>query len=269
MLKRAWKRSRKTFEYVVDLELNRRFPQWPGAYRGVFGSFAEARASAPSTRPVGFDHPELATLYDSRIHKAFPSDYPVLFWLQRLGTEISSVFDWGGHVGVSYYTYVRYGLNPALAWRVGDVPAIIEAGRRIAATRGIAALSFTSEFSDGDGFDLLLANGSLQFVDMPFAESLARFQKRPAHVIVNKLPAYDGPSFVTLENTIHSFNPYRVFNRAAFVESLTALGYTLVDSWENPDVTLSLPLHRERSLAAYSGFYFRSGDAAQENRWKA
>lgn len=249
---------------MVDLELNRRFPNWPGAYRGVFGSFAEARASAPASRPLGFDHPELANLYDFRVNKAFPSDYPVMFWLFQLAPTIASVFDWGGHIGVSYYTYSRYGLPARIAWRVGDVSAIVDAGRRLAESRGVSALSFTSEFSDADGFDVFLANGSLQFVDMEFAEALGRLSKRPPHVIVNKLPAYDGESFVTLENTMHSFNPKRVYNRESFVASVTALGYELADSWENPDLTLKLPLYRERQLEAYSGFYFRAAAAPSQ-----
>ncbi|HEY2407952.1 MAG TPA: methyltransferase, TIGR04325 family [Polyangiaceae bacterium] len=261
-LKALWKHTRKALDYAIDLEFNRRFERWPGSYRGVFQSFADAKASAGTNRKLGFDHPELSHLYDDRIGNAFPSDYPLLFWLGRLSSKFSSVFDWGGHVGVSYYTYSKYlGLAADVRWCVGDVPEIIKAGRALAAARSSPGLSFTTDFADADGCDVLLANGSLQFVEMPFADSLRRLQHPPKHVLVNKLPAYAGESFVTLENTIYSFNPYRVFNRDEFVTSITAQGYTLVDSWENPDVTLRLPLHRERSIAAYSGFYFRRASA--------
>jgi len=257
------KRSRAAWQYLVDLEYNRRFTQWPGAYRGVFGSFEEARRSAPAKGRVGYDHTELARLYDSRLDRAFPSDYPLLFWLQQLVPQVSSVFDWGGHIGVSYYAYARYlKLPPQLRWIVADVPAIVEEGRALAASRGAVGLSFTSEFADCDGVDVFLANGSLQYVETPLAESLGRLKRRPPHLFVNKLPADGGASFVTLENTVHSFNPYRVFNRDAFVASISELGYKLVDTWETPDVTFSLPLHRERSLKAYSGFYFRRAEGA-------
>jgi putative methyltransferase (TIGR04325 family) len=259
VLKELRKRARAGLEYVVDLEYNRRFPGWPGAYRGVFASFDEARRSAPATHKLGYDHPELARMYDSRLDKAFPSDYPVLFWLERILPQISSIFDWGGHIGVSYYTYARYLDLPArVTWRVGDVPAIVEEGRRLAESRSAVGLSFTSDIVDCDGFDVFFANGSLQYVDVPLADSLSRLSRRPPHLFVNKLPAYAGESFVTLENTVHSFNPYRVFNRDAFLASIAGLGYTLVDSWENPDVVFSLPLHRHRKLNAYSGFYFRA-----------
>jgi putative methyltransferase (TIGR04325 family) len=250
-------RSKSALNYLVDLEYNRRFERWPGSYRGVFSSFAEARASAPSQK-LGFDHAELAHLYDFRIGKAFPSDYPVLFWLARLLPELRSVFDWGGHIGVSYYTYAKYLDFPEpLRWRVGDVPQIIKAGAELAQGRGVTALSFTHDLAHADGFDLLLANGSLQFVETPLSESLRALKQPPRHLLINKLPLYDGATFVTLENTIHSYNPYRVGNRAAFVESIASHGYSVVDEWQTPDVSCHIPLHRERSIDAYSGFYFR------------
>jgi putative methyltransferase (TIGR04325 family) len=256
-LRQLLQRSKSLLQYVVDLEYNRRFERWPGSYRGVFDSFAAARASAPNKK-LGFDHVELAHLYDSRIGKAFPSDYPVMFWLSCLLPELRSVFDWGGHIGVSYYSYAKYLQFPAsLSWRVGDVPQIIKAGAEVAQARGATALSFTQHIADADGFDLLLANGSLQFVETAFSESLRALQRPPRHLLINKLPVYDGATFVTLENTIHSYNPYRVGNRAAFVGSIESQGYLLVDEWQTPDISCHIPLHRDRSIPAYSGFYFR------------
>jgi putative methyltransferase (TIGR04325 family) len=258
VLKQVLSRSRSLFNYVVDLRYNQRFEQWPGSYRGIFESFAEARASAPDHK-LGFDHPELANLYDSRIGKAFTSDYPVLFWLGRILGEASSVFDWGGHVGVSYYTYKQYlGFSDRVRWCIGEVPEIAKAGRELAQKRGAVGLSFTTPLADADGYEVLLANGSLQFVEAPFSDSLRALNRKPRHLIVNKIPLYSGEPFVTLENTVHSYNPYHVGNRDAFVGSILALGYTLLDSWENPDVQCHIPLHRERTIKAYSGFYFRA-----------
>ncbi|MET0795518.1 MAG: methyltransferase, TIGR04325 family [Polyangiaceae bacterium] len=256
-LRQLVERSKSALNYAIDLEYNRRFERWPGSYRGIFQSFAEARASAPNDK-LGFDHAEHAHLYDFRIGKAFPSDYPVLFWLARLLPELNSVFDWGGHIGVSYYTYAKYlELPERLRWRVGDVPQIIKAGAELARSRGAGALSFTTELADADGFDFLLANGSLQYVETPFSDSLRAMSQRPRHVLINKLPVYSGPAFVTLENTVHSYNAYGIGNRAAFIDSIVSQGYELVDEWESPDVSCHIPLHRERSIRAYPGFYFR------------
>ncbi|HXK17565.1 MAG TPA: methyltransferase, TIGR04325 family, partial [Polyangiaceae bacterium] len=213
-LRRALTQPRETVRWLVDLDRDRRFERWPGAYRGVYPSFEAARAAAPKAK-LGFDHVELTHLYDDRLEKAFSSDYPVLFWLTKLLGEKRAVFDWGGHVGVSYYAYQKYlHLPHDLRWKVCEVPEIAKAGAQRAAEKGETRLSFTTEPRDASGFDILLAAGSLQFMEKPLAAELEQLPERPAHLLINKLPLYDGEDFVTLQNTIHSFNPCKVQNRA-------------------------------------------------------
>ena len=62
----------------------------------------------------------------------------------------------------------------------------------------------------------------------------------------------------TLQNTVYSFNPYKVQNRRQFEGGLSALGYEMTDAWENADMSCHIPLHRERTVERYSGFYFRA-----------
>jgi putative methyltransferase (TIGR04325 family) len=50
--------------------------------------------------------------------------------------------------------------------------------------------------------------------------------------------------------------PYRLFNRAEFLDEIRGFGYRLVDAWESPDVRCELPFHPEYRIEAYSGFYF-------------
>jgi hypothetical protein len=50
-------------------------------YRGVFQTFAEAQASAPQGKPLGYDNPAAADLYLERTRRIYPSDYPVVYWL--------------------------------------------------------------------------------------------------------------------------------------------------------------------------------------------
>jgi putative methyltransferase (TIGR04325 family) len=252
------KQPRRAMRWLIDVEHDRKFERWPGAYRGVYGSFTEARAAAPGAK-LGFNHVELTNIYDNRMGKAFSSDYPALFWLGKLLGEASSLFDWGGHVGVSYYTYRRYlKLPESFRWLVCEVPEIAKAGAELAQKNGEHQLAFTTEPTDASGFDILMAAGSLQFLESPLASDLARLQRKPKHLLINKLPLYDGEQFVTLQNTIHSYNPYKVQNRAEFVDSVLGSGYELVDEWDTPDMTCHIPLHPEHSISAYSGFYFRA-----------
>jgi putative methyltransferase (TIGR04325 family) len=235
----------------------RRFRHWPNACLGVFADFDEARRAAPGR--TGYDHPEMAGMYDDRIGHVRPEDYPAIYWLQRVLPRASSVFDLGGHVGIAYYSYARYlDHPPELRWVVCDVPAVIERGAALARERGAAQLRFTGRFEDAAGCDVLLAEGSLQYLEPDLATLLAGLAARPRHIIVTKTPMLAGRQFVTLQNTHHSYNPYRVFDRQRFVDSLLGIGYELVDSWEDPGLSCRVPYRPGHSVGRYTGLYLRS-----------
>jgi putative methyltransferase (TIGR04325 family) len=141
---------------------------------------------------------------------------------------------------------------------VCDLPRIIEGAREQAARNAAHQLSFTSAFEELAGFDVLLAAGSLQYVETDLADKLRALPRRPTHLILNKLPLLSNAvGYVTLQNTLHSYNPYAVRNRETFLRSLETLGYKLIDEWENYDVRCLIPFHPERSLDHYKGLYLR------------
>jgi putative methyltransferase (TIGR04325 family) len=244
---------------VLALDYARSFARRPpNRFRGVYRTFAEAEASIPAGERVGYDHDELAGLYRHRMEKANQSDYAVLFWLRGILGPGSFVFDYGGHVGVSYHGWKSYlGFPERTRWLVYDVPAITKVGAELAAERGDSpGLEFTNDVSDARGCDVFMAAGALQYVDEPVTSVLARVGSRPAHIILNKMPVYDGETFVTVQSTGRAFHPYRIFNRAELVESVTSLGYRLVDDWVNREQYCVIPFTRGRDIDAYSGFYF-------------
>src|SRR6267142_5260789 len=108
------------------------------------------------------------------------------------------LFDFGGHIGVTYFGYAR--VLPAVAeidWIVCDLPAVVERGRRVREERGAPrALSFTTDFASAADADVLLAAGAVQYIERDFHELLAGLPRRPAHVLLNKLPLTAGPRFV-------------------------------------------------------------------------
>lgn len=226
-------------------------------FRGVYRDFAEAAATAPDTRALGYDHPEPAAMYRERAERLHPSDYPVLFWLQKWGPRVKRVFDFGGHVGVSYYAYQRVlSFPPELRWTVCDVPTVVEAGAALAHTRGARQLQFTTHRDDGSGADLWLANGSLQYLEEPLHRLVSALEVRPRYVIANMLPVTDGESFVTLQNIGTAFCPYRIHHRASVIEGVRALGYSLVDSWVNPEKSCHVPFSGRHHVDAYVGLGF-------------
>ncbi len=243
---------------VLERDYARSFARRPAnRFRGVYATFAEAEASVSPGARVGYDHAELAGMYRHRIEKANQSDYAVLFWLKSILDEHSFVFDLGGHVGVSYHGWRKYlGYRPGMRWLVHDVPAIVKVGAELAQARPSAGLEFTSDLTAAHGCAIFLAAGSLQYVEESLPALLARIGSLPSHLIVNKMPMYDGETFVTVQSTGRAFHAYRIYNRAAFVAEVTALGYRVVDDWSNREQHCEIPFTRGRDIDAYSGYYF-------------
>lgn len=228
-----------------------------GAFRGVFTSYEACAASAPADQPSGYDLENAALMYTERTRQVYPSDYPMLFWMGRLfGQGARRVFDVGGHIGIGYYAYQRYLDFPAdLAWRVCDVPAVTEQGRKWAVTHDPAKrLSFTTDVREAEGADILMASGSLQYVPYEFHEQLAALKARPRTLLINLLPVHPTREYFTLQSIVVSFCAYRIFSREKLLANLAALGYVLKDEWENAEKRCGIAFEPALSLDRYYGF---------------
>jgi putative methyltransferase (TIGR04325 family) len=234
------------------------FRSHQGLVRGVFADFEHARRSAPVGKPVGMESPEYVEHHTDRADYIQAYDYPFLFWLDRILPTVRSVFDFGGNVGVHYFAYAPYLTYPAdLKWVVCELPNLIRAGERMALERQAHQLTFTTWFGDAEGTDVLIAAGALQYIERPLGEQLVALRSRPRHLLLNKLPLYDGEPFVTLQNGGPVFAPQHVFNRAQFLRALKYLGYELVDAWEVPEFSCAVPFQPGRFVSRYSGLYLR------------
>ncbi len=231
-------------------------------FRGVYASFEDAQRHAPPTKPMGYDNPGPAAMYRSRPAMLPLSEYPVLFWLACLLPGAARLFDFGGHVGVRYYDFRSRLMFPAgFMWQVMDVPAVVEAGRRLAVENAAAELMFTERRDDLAGADVLYASGSLQYLERPLPEILAPIIARPRHVIINHMPMRDGPARYTLQSIGTAFCPYRLEDRASFLAGMAALGYELVEQWTCPEKYCPIPFHADYSVRGYTGMYLRGPGA--------
>ena len=229
-------------------------------FRGVYPSAAQAETAIPATKPKGYDHAGPAAMYEERTRQIYPSDYPVLFWLQKLLSEsCHRVFDIGGHIGVGYYGYQKYLHYPdSLQWRVSDVPAVAERGRQLAAEWDKAGkLSFTSDLYEAANFDIVFASGSIQYLPMTTAELLRDLPRKPQHVLLNLLPLHPTETYFTVQNIGVAFCPYRIEALPQFIAAMRAAGYQLKDRWENLEKRCEIPFSPAGySLDRYYGFYF-------------
>lgn len=242
---------------ILQLDYDRTFNACTsGRYNGRYATFAEAEKAIPNGRPVGYDHVELAAFYRERMDKACESDYAPLFWLRRLINSEAHVFDFGGHVGVSYHGWREYLDYPdGMRWTVCDLPAITEVGEQLAKEKGADHLSFTNEITDAADCSVFLGLGAFQYLEERTWTILESVGELPPHVILNKMPLHDGETFITLQATGHAFHPYRIENADEFVSGMSSLGYQLVDEWVSSELGAFIP--RVANLTSYTGMYFR------------
>lgn len=232
------------------------------SYYGVFSSFSEAKASLPESRE--HDQGALAAEYiEARSQRVFCYDYPVIFWLsEAFRAGAATVFDIGGSVGVHYRAYRTYlDYPPSLEWQVCEVPAIAQIGRELAERDGESQLTFTETLDPGTvQADVWISAGAIHYIEGARPRSLlAACKRRPKHLLLNKLPLYDGDEFVSAQNIgENSFVPHYLYNRQQFISEIESTGYLLIDAWEVPERHFYLPDHPEKSFGKYSGLYFRA-----------
>lgn len=231
--------------------------------RGVYDTWEEAQRALPQAATVGYDHSEVAPMYLEYTEKLRPSDYPVLFWMKSAIGESSSVFDLGGNIGLECYSFQKYLSYPNdFRWIVCDLPEITRFGREFAQKRNMNRLVFTQDYQDADRTDILLTAGSLQCMETDLSAILSTLRCKPTHLLINRVPLYDGESFYTVRELAVRDLPrimftYRVFNRNEFINSILANGYQLRDSWTISEGNCLIPFRPDKSVRTYTGLYFR------------
>lgn len=223
-------------------------------FKGIYRSFAEATAASPARKLIGYNHKETVVGEDELEHLN-QADYPILFWLAPLLSGAGAVFDLGGNLGLAYFAYRKYlTFPPHLRWIVCEVPATVAVGEELARKRGESKLVFTEHREAANEANIYFSGGALQYIEEPFAEILAKLERRPSHVLINRVPLCEEAAFITLQNNGAWTVPYKAANRGDFIAGVEALGYELVDSWR---VARSLKVLMSSRTADYYGMYFR------------
>ena len=179
--------------------------------------------------------------------------------LAGAGRTNVSMLDWGGSLG--HYSLLARRLHPEmdLEYVCMDMPALAAAGRRV--QPGVRFVSDEAECLDR-GYDLVLASGSLHYVEdwQALLAKLSRVATR--HLFVTRVPVVqESASFVVLQR------PYRYgygteylgwcLNREEFLASARRLGVRLVREFL-VDERIAIPGAPES--AVYRGFLFDKGN---------
>jgi putative methyltransferase (TIGR04325 family) len=132
---------------------------------------------------------------------------------------------------------------------------VAERGTALAAERGASnQLDFSSDFSAGDGFDLLFASGVVQYLPQRLGEMLASYGQLPKRIVVNTAAIHGQHEFFTVNSIGTAFCPYRIQTQAGFMRSLSSLGYRVKETWQNLGKPMTIPFRPDYSITDYSGY---------------
>ena len=237
-------------------------------YRRIFSDLAEAeRAARPflGPRPVANEYAELHMDLSA---SARPSDYPVLFHLNKILNlkPETRVFDLGGCVGNLFYSYANYLDHPErLNWIVNDLPDLLAEGERIALRRTESRLKFSAGLEGLANCDVLLVSGSLHYFPEPLRAMLERYSARPQHIFINRTPLTNARECATVQDANGFLMPCRLWNRRELIADLKGLGYEKVDEWKVSDLSLKIPFYPDFSISEYTGLYLRRNPRGGED----
>jgi len=230
---------------------------YAGLFAGVYESYAAALRRIPASRNRGWDNQESAQIWLSKIDHMQPAAYAPFFWLWKVLREGSTIVDYGGSIGLSYYSYTaRRPLPPSVRWIVVEVPHLVSAGKQVARREAATQLYFESDLRAVPPCDILFSAGALQYVEESVAGVLEKLSTRPTHILINKLPLTTGRGYWTLQNFGTAVSPYRVYNEREFLGYFEAAGYFLRDRWSVSELSCSVPFHPECFVPTFSGFHF-------------
>lgn len=249
--------ARPVIALARDLPVSRYFFRWWLGYQRAFETLEEAEAAVAPYAFDGHENPANASTHLDLSRAARPSDYAVLYHLQRHLSGIRRIFDLGGNVGNLFYCYSRYlTFSEDLQWQVLDLPANMERGRSVALSRGAHQLSFVNDWTNADGADLLLVSGALHYLRQSLASMISTLDRPPTYVLINRTPITDGPAFATVQDGGDYRVACMIHNRATLIREFESAGYDLKDCWQAAERSLTIPGDPDHSLPSYSGLFF-------------
>lgn len=244
-------------------DLYRRYWVFPRSYTevlGVYDKYEAALAAAGGAEHAAYDHNNARKSLEKErriVDQYFEeSDYPALFWLSRAFARERKVLELGGSVGYAFYSFGRKLEFPVdLDWTIVELPEAVRLGRQIAAERHEHRLHFAEAIDNSARYGVFLTSGTLQYMQETVWELVGGMTEPPAHLLINRLPAYGGEAYWTVQNLGFHKVPYRIYSRPELIDSMNKLGYRLRDSWHKPR-KIVIPFAPERSVDSYQGFYF-------------
>jgi len=257
------KYGRRTIQILRDFPPTRSCLRFLLGFNRTFSSLNEAEVVIRRYFEEGHDNQfhNLAHAGFSEITRE--SDYPVLYLLSPLASQLRSVFDLGGSIGNLFYSYDReLHFSSDLRWIVNDLPHKKEPALEYAKSKGERRIVFSDKFSDASGVDLLIVSGAAHYFEENVPAMLSRLTQLPKIVAVNRTPFSIQHDIVTIQDGGRFALACKLHDMKRFVDGMVAIGYELVAQWQVHERTVQVPLYPELT-DTYQGFFFRLANFSQ------
>lgn len=230
------------------------------ALLGIYQTYPNLQVAEAYLRryvPAGHDHPFHIDMHARFAEYTRESDYPVLYFLAPIASELKSVFDLGGSIGNLFYAYdMELHFPRDLRWIISDLPHKKQPALEFAQSKGEHRIVFTDNFLDASGVDLFVVSGALHYFEQKLSEMLQRLDRLPKIVVVNRSPFAKRGDIVTVQDGGGFVITSKLHDMGSFVAGMTDLGYELVAQWRVHERIEQIPLYPELN-DTYWGFYFR------------
>ena len=200
--------------------------RWLLGFHGAFASLEEAAAYAARYVPDSHEHPEEHDFQVATAKMVRESDYPMLFFLAQIKSELRSVFDLGGGIGRLFFVLDRHlRFSDELVWTIHDLPFRKQSALAFASSKNENRIVFADEFSAASGTDLLIAVGALHYFEPTLADLISTLDSLPRHVIVNRSPCSNQMDIVTVQDCGNRVVPCKLHSITKLISEMERLGY--------------------------------------------
>jgi putative methyltransferase (TIGR04325 family) len=201
----------------------------PAMFSGVFDSFADIEDQQPWIRP-SYLAVSKQLLQECRAGQMPPAsgtaNAVVAFILNTSEARTPRVLDWAGGTALRYWS-MRPSFQRQVAWHVVDKPELAALSRDVMG--GDSVLHFSETWPEASPrFDVALIYASLQYVEDQAALLRDVAAYRPRFIVLARLMALDGRSYVTRQR-VHGFDtPCKVANLDEVTATLESAGFRTV-----------------------------------------
>ena len=172
------------------------------------------------------------------------------------GIDRPNICDFGGGYGRDCLRFRRY--IPGAVCTVVEIPEIVDSAKSVDALKEIKFSTTLPIACDVFYSAAVVMNAHVQLFE-------AIKTLNPPRLVISSVEITESPTYwsMVVYRKYRRRNPYITFNRQEFLDRITALGYTLKNTWYQGENTSGVFLNGQKNPDAYSFAFIRNDLSGQ------